>query len=330
MNLSTTYLGLNLANPIVVSAGPMTRNTQQVGKCAEAGAGAVVLKSLFEEQIRSSTSDLAQALAKEETWHAEVSAYMDAQIGMRYGTRDYLKMIQECKAATGIPVIVSINCISSEWWQDFAAEVAAAGADALELNIAIMPHELDADSSEIENRYVKIVRQTRQTVSIPIAIKLAPYFSCLPQMVAKLHRAGADGFVLFNRLYHPSVDIETMQVKLHPEDRYSSPKELSTSLRWISVLADRAAADFAAATGVHSGTDVVRALLVGAKAVQLQTALVKNGLAHIAVLTDFLQTWMQKHGFEAIADFRGRLAQANNPNAQLFGRTQYIEAVAVK
>ena len=324
-DLSTTYLGLELKNPLIVGASSLTLDAKTVTKCAHAGAGAVVLKSLFEEQIRLDTSGLSDSLQAGEQWHSEVFEYMEADIGMRYGTREYLSVVKDCKQAVDIPVIASINCVSGEWWEDFACEVAAAGADALELNIAIMPTLLSSESGEIENRYVDIVTAARRAVDIPIAVKLGPYFTSLPELVRRLRVAGGDGFVLFNRFYRPTIDVEKMQFCV--ADPYSSPAELSVSLRWICLFADRIAGHFAAATGVHSADDVVRALLAGAHAVQVVSVLYQNGVAQIGKLLDGLRRWMELKNYAAIADFRGLMSQAQQPDTEIFGRCQYIKGL---
>jgi dihydroorotate dehydrogenase (fumarate) len=249
---------------------------------------------------------------------------MEASIGMRYGTRDYLQIIRDCKKEVDIPVIASINCISDKWWQDFAGEVEAAGADALELNIAIMPGVSD-DSAAIEDRYVSIVRQARKVVKIPVAVKIGPFFTCLPQMVRHLSQEGASAIVLFNRFYRPTIDIETL--KFTVPDRWSSPRELSETVRWISLLSGNVEVDFAAATGIHSGDDVIRSLLAGAQAVQVVTALMKNGTIHLNVMQERLCEWMSDKGFTSVGDFRGLMSQSCNPECEFFGRVQYIKGL---
>lgn len=327
MNTVTQYLGLDLRNPIVVGASPLTLDADSVRKCADAGAGAVVLKSLFEEQIRNENSSLSESLANEGTWHSEVFEYMEADIGMRYGTRDYLNIIRTAKEAADIPVIASINCISPQWWQDFARETEAAGADALELNIALMPGLFGDGPRAIEEKYERIVREAREAVSLPLAVKLPPYFTSIPHMALRLRQAGVEGLVLLNRLYRPTIDIENLTVVTADEDRYSTHPELSPVLRWIAHLAERVDVDLAATTGVHSGEDVIRVLLAGGKVAQTVTAPLSQGLEVLGRMTDTLGEWMERHKFESIADFRGRLCQERNPDNELFGRVQYIKGL---
>jgi len=325
VSLATRYLGLNLRNPLIVGASSLTMTAKGVRACAAAGAGAVVLKSLFEEQVRLDTAALDQSLEAEESWHSEVFALMEANVSMRYGTREYLQVVRDCKAATDIPVIASVNCVSTEWWEDFAGEVTAAGADALELNIAIMPRTLVTTGAEIEDRYAEIVKVARKTVRIPIAVKLGPYFTSIPQVVVRLREAGADGFVLFNRFYRPTVDIETLT--LTAADPYSTSDELAPSVRWICMLAERVSADFAAATGVHTPEDVIRVVLAGSNAVQVVSALYLQGVKHLRVLREGVEEWMESHGYSTLDEFRGLMCQARHPDNEMFSRCQYIKGL---
>ncbi len=324
-NLATEYLGLKLRNPILVGASSLTMNAEKVRACADAGAGAVVLKSLFEEQIGLDAGSLDAALQDQAQWHAEVFQYMEADIGMRYGKLDYLKVLESSRAAVDIPVIASINCVSPGNWNDFAKDVGAAGASALELNIAIMPQDNRESAAEIEERYVRIVAAARDAVSLPLAVKLGPYFTNLPGFLPRLRRAGADGFVLFNRFYRPTIDIDKLQVVA--DERLSSHTEHSLALRWISLLAGRLQGDLAAATGIHNGSDVVRMLLAGANVVQAVSAFYRHGIEDLAEMLNFLEAWMRDKGFKSVAEFRGRLSQARNPESELFGRCQYIKGL---
>ncbi|NOY79935.1 MAG: dihydroorotate dehydrogenase-like protein [Kiritimatiellaeota bacterium] len=325
VDLTTQYLGLGLRNPLIVGASSLTLTADAIRRCEAAGAGAVVVKSLFEEQIRLDSADLQDAVADQSAWHAEVFEYMEADLGMRYGARDYLDIIRQARDSVDIPVIASINCVSDEWWCEFAQEVEAAGADALELNIALAPASLDVTGAELECQYERIVIKAREQVSLPLAVKLGPWFTSLPQTVLRLQRAGADGFVLFNRFYCPTIDPEKLEVVA--ASAFSSPAELSLPLRWISLFADRVAADFAGATGVHSGLDAVRLLLAGAHAVQVVSALYLNGLEHLQKMLDEITAWMEQKKHGAVKDFRGMLSQARNPDRELFGRLQYIKGL---
>lgn len=325
IDLGVSYLGLPLRNPIVVGASSLTLNAEAVSRCQEAGVGAVVLKSLFEEQIKLDTSGLADSLVSEEQWHSEVFEYMEADIGMRYGCREYLNIIRTCKEAVDIPVIASLNCVSAEWWQDYARQVEAAGADALELNIAIVPTDVVTDADAVQDAYLQIARTACEAVSIPVAVKLPIFCSALPNLILRLRREGVRGFVLFNRFYRPTIDIENMRITV--DSQLSQPGELSSTLRWISILAGQIDAQFTATRGVHSGADVIRALLVGADVVQVASVLYRQGVGYTQEMLRELTEWMERHGFTSIADFRGKLSQVNHPRSELFGRFQYIKGL---
>jgi dihydroorotate dehydrogenase (fumarate) len=327
-DLSTTYLGLALRNPLIAGACTLTGSVAGVCRCAEAGAGAVVLQSLFEEQLRQESEALSQALADESQMHAEATQYLTAEIGLRTGPAEYLELIREARRQAGVPIIASINCVRTEWWQEFAADVEAAGANAIELNAAIMPTWFDMTGAQVEKRYEDIVRAARAAVKIPIAVKLPETCSSLPDLVRRLRTAGANGFVLFNRFYRPTIDIETL--KVIPGNRFSSPEELSPTLRWIALLSGQLDASLAASRGVHSGADVVRCLLAGADAVQSVSAVLKGRPAYLGTMLGELEQWMDQRGLRTLADFRGRLSQSRNPDTELFSRFQYMKWLSGK
>ena len=319
---------MELDNPVVVGASPLTYSLQGIKRCAKAGAGAVVLRSLFEEQIREEQAGLSDTLARQTGLHDEVYQYIEAGLSMRYGTREYLEMLGKAKNEVDIPVIASINCISDEWWIDFAQEVEAAGADALELNAAILPNTMEDTASNIEDRYLAIAREAKAAVSIPVSIKLGPYFTSLPEMLIKLYNSGIHGFVLFNRFYRPTIDINTQKVVIG--DRFSANSELSVTLRNIALYSGSLPCGIVAASGVHTGADIIRALLTGANAVQVVTTLLKHGVDHISTMLDDLRRWMKENEYERLADFRGNMSQARNPDAKLFSRIQYMQALGGK
>jgi dihydroorotate dehydrogenase (fumarate) len=326
-DLSTTYIGLRLRNPVIAGASPLTGTVDGVCRCAEAGAGAVVLQSLFEEQLREQSDAIADALAAGGQAHAEAYDYLSADIGLRTGPAEYLELIRAARARAGVPIIASINCVRAEWWQEFAADVQAAGADALELNAAVLPTWFGMTGPEVDARYEEIVRAARAAVRVPLAIKLPETCSSLPDLLLRLRRAGADGFVLFNRFYMPTIDIEAMAVV--PGPRFSTPEELSPTLRWISLLAGQVeGASFAAARGVHSGADVVRCILAGADAVQAVAAILRKTPAHIQTMLADVEQWLDRHRLAALDLVRGRLAQARNPDTDLFSRFQYMKWLA--
>lgn len=325
MNTSVKYMGLWLKNPVIIGAGPLTVDMESVKQCAEAGAGAVVLKSLFEEQISREAAGLSKTLFEQEAMHTEVYDYLQSRIDMQFGAREYLETIQKTKDSTEIPVIASLNCKTAEYWREFAAEIEAAGADALELNIGIMVADPQETAREIEEQVLTIVQTARETVDLPLAVKIGPNFSSLPEMIKTIAEKGVDGCVLFNRFWRPTIDIEREQITM--DKPLSSHTELSPVLRAVSLLADKIPADICANTGIHSGADVVRALLAGAACVQSVSAPLKNGRTIISRMLSDVQSWMEHRGYSAIEDFRGNLSQARHPESELFGRTQYMKAL---
>ena len=325
MDLRTEYLGLELKNPLIVGASPLTYNAEGIVKCAEAGAGAVVMKSLFEEEIRRQNAALSETLSQQEGMHNEVYEYIRAGLEMRYGPRKYLQSLEQARQQVDIPVIASVNCITDEWWTDFVQEVEAAGADALELNIAILPHTLKDSTDEISNRYLRIVEEVMNNVNLPVAIKMSPYFTSVPDMLWSFQQCGVNGFVLFNRYFRSTVDIDSMEVV--PGQRMSSPADLCFTLRNLALFSGAFKADFAAATGAYVGEDIIRALLTGANAVQVVSTLLKNGRDHIPVMLKEVSAWMEKNGDTSPQDFRGKMTQAQNPEAKLFTREQYMNVL---
>ncbi|KAF0129641.1 MAG: dihydroorotate dehydrogenase (fumarate) [Bacteroidetes bacterium] len=321
MNLSTTYLGLPLNNPVVVSSSKLTGTLENVKACANAGAGAVVLKSLFEEQI---TARIDSKLRKNEMyfWYPEASEYIQG-ISKGVGAEDYLKLIVESKKSIKIPVIASINCVSPLEWPKFASKIQDAGADALELNIAIFPFSKDLSSQQIEDTYVQILTEVKKQITIPVAVKLGPFFTNMMNLSFRLADAGADGLVLFNRFYNPDVDIAT--AKVVTDNVYSSPDEKSVSMRWIALLsANRINADLAASTGIHYSIGVAKQLLAGATVAQVCTTLYQNGIPYLHELVNGLSDWMKKKGYKEIADFRGMVNKFPE-NTAGFERLQYMK-----
>ena len=290
-DLSTEYMGLPLRNPLIVASSSLTKSADDVRKCSDAGAGAVVLKSLFEEQIAANAKDMEAHL-----WlygHTEAFEYV-SKMAMPLGPRDYLKLIAEAKAGVAIPIIASLNCITARWWTDFARQIEAAGADALEVNISAMPSDPARTSEEIENIYMDIVESLRAAVRIPIAVKIGPYFTSVARMASELSGRGVSALVLFNRFYQ--IDIDTEKVDIVPGLRFSSPHEISLPLRWIALLAGSVKCDLAASTGVHDGAGFVKQLLAGATAVQVCSVLYERGMEHIRKILEGVEAWMEGHG----------------------------------
>jgi dihydroorotate dehydrogenase (fumarate) len=320
-DLKTTYMGMELANPIIVASCGLTKNTDGVLKCADAGAGAVVLKSLFEEQVIADMKSEKQYATM--AWHPEALDYVQG-MGIELGPREYLEVIREAKKAVSIPVIGSLNCTSPTVWADYAKQMAGEGADAIELNIAFMPSSPKRSGGDIEKAYLDTLADASSNIDVPVAVKIGPYFSSIASMVLELSSSGIDGLVLFNRFYQIDIDID--KVELSSKITLSSPSEISLPLRWISLLSGRVECDLAASTGIHDAAGVVKMLLAGATVTQLCSTLYLNGLETIKLVLDGLDKWMADHGFDDIGSMRGKLSSMNSENPELYERIQYIKA----
>lgn len=322
INLATKYMGLNLKNPIIVSSCSLTHSAEGVRRCEEAGAGAVVLKSLFEEQIEADVDSLiAHSMPQ---LHAEEADYIRT-MGITTNADQYLRIIEQAKEKTDIPVIASINCVTDAMWVEFAKYIEAVGADAIELNIALMPKDFDEDPQKIENHICNIVASVKHRVNIPLAVKLGPYFTSLPRIAKNVRKAGASALVLFNRFYQSDLDIHSFDFL--SKNKYSSPTEMSNTLRWIAILYQKIGCSLVATTGVHDGTGLIKQLLVGAKAVEIASTLYINGFGQIEIMLEDLKKWMLDKGFSKLDDFRGIMSQKYADQPQYFERQQYIRAL---
>lgn len=320
-NLSTTYLGLSLRNPLIIGSSGLTRNLDNLLTIEDKGAGAVVLKSLFEEQIK-------QEIRKVFSFEDMQGAYTEADDYIRNYSRqqtltEYLELIQNAKSRLAMPVIASINCISAHEWPAFAQEIEKAGADALELNVFVLPSDIDKPGSEYEAIYFDVISTVKKLINIPVSLKISYQFSGMAELIKRLSWTEVDGFVLFNRFFNPDIDIDKFTVK--PGNLYSTPEEISISLRWIAILADRIQADLCASTGVHNGEGVVKQLLAGAKAVQICSTLYKHGFDRIPVILDDVKFWMEKHNFENVSDYRGKLSFKKTENPSVYQRVQFMK-----
>lgn len=319
MNLATSYLGLKLKNPIIVGSSTFTGTVDGIVKCAKAGAGAVVLKSLFEEQILSD-------IKKEEGLTDIYTSNVDADLYMKTFLRGneiaiYTNLIREAKKNVDIPIIASINCADKGEWTSFAKELQEAGADALELNTAVSPFDKDVVSKDIEDEVVNIFKEVKKTVTIPVSVKLGDHFTNIGNLAFRLSMAGAAGLVLFNRFYNPTIDIENMKVV--PGSALSVEEENGSTLRWISLLAAQGIpCSLSASTGVHSAEDVVRQILAGATSVQVCSVLYRKGIDFIANMLEGMEKWMQKHNFNSINDFKGKCSAS--ADVKVFERLQYL------
>lgn len=321
MDLSTRYLGLDLKSPIVASSSGLTDSVKKVTKLEKSGAGAVVLKSVFEEEIVFEHEDIMQE-AKSAGADLDQFDYYDLHLrGKKLDA--YVDLIKESKATVSIPVIASINCVYSHEWISFAKRIQDSGADAIELNMFFLPSDFSRSASEQEEMYFKTIEKLTGSVSIPTALKISYYFSNLGQMIQRLSKTGVSGLVLFNRFFSPDIDIDNFKIK--PSFVLSSPGELALSLRWIAIMANKVDCDLAASTGVHDGEAVIKQLLAGAHAVQVASSLYRNGPEYLTEMNDTLVAWMKKHNFGSLSDFRGKMSQDRASDPAAFERVQFMK-----
>ena len=321
MDLSTKYLGLELKNPVIVGSSGLTDSVKKIADLEKFGAGAVVLKSIFEEEI---TMEYEKVLAEEapSRYKDDYLDYFDYKIKEQNIT-NYIKLIADAKKAVKIPIIASINCNSSHEWTYFATKIEEAGADALELNIFVLPSTLDKSIEDIDHVYLEIINNVKNIIKIPLSIKISYYFSNLGRAIKVLSKTGVDGIVLFNRFYSPDIDLDKMEII--STNVFSTPQELPTSLRWIGIMANRVKCDLAASTGVHDGKAVVKQLLAGADAVQMVSCLYQNGPEYLKTVIKEIEEWMAEKGFDSVNDFRGKLSQEQFVNPTLYERVQFMK-----
>jgi dihydroorotate dehydrogenase (fumarate) len=320
-DLSTTYLGLKLKSPIIVGSSGLTDKPEKIAQLEKFGAGAVVLKSIFEEEI---TMEYEHMLKDEEPkrYKDDYLDYFDYRI-KEVNIENYLNLIINARKQAGIPIIASINCNTSKEWTYYAKKIEEAGADALELNIFILPSVMARSAENIESTYIDIIQSVRNQVKLPLAVKMSYYFSNLAGMIAQLSRLNIGGLVLFNRTYSPDIDTERMEIT--STNVLSSPRDLSISLRWIAIMANRVKCDLAASTGVHDGQAVIKQLLAGATAVQVVSALYDNGMEYLEKMLDEVKEWMAYKNFDRIDRFRGLLSQEKQVDPALFERVQFMK-----
>jgi dihydroorotate dehydrogenase (fumarate) len=325
MDLSTTYLGLQLRTPLVASASPLSQDVDGVRRLEDAGVSAVVLYSLFEEQIVAENVMLHERMTHSAHSFAEALTYLPEPHEWTAGPEEYLEHIRRSKLAVDVPVIASLNCFSAGGWVDYATRVEEAGADALELNVYTIPTSPDVTGAEVESRYVDVVAAVRSSVRIPVAIKLSPFFSSLPNVAARLERAGANGLVLFNRFYQPDVDLESLEVV--PNLLLSTPQALRLPLRWIAILRGQVELSLAATSGVHWAHDVLKMLLVGADVTMLCSTLLRHGIDTVTRIETGMVEWMDRHEYESVHQMQGSLSQRNSPDPSAFERAQYVKTL---
>jgi dihydroorotate dehydrogenase (fumarate) len=313
-------MGLKLRNPLIISSSRITSTVEDIKKCADYGAGAIVLKSIFEEQFLADSERLIDQDQKY-FWFPEAIEYIN-QHSKEHGIKNYLKLIQGAKASTNIPIIASVNCVTSHEWPRYSKELVEAGADGIELNVFIVPKDEKINSKELEDLYVKVVEEVRKNVDVPIAIKIGPFFTNGFQMTKRLCEAGVDGIVVFNRFYRPDIDIDTEE--LTRPNYLSCPQEMGQPLRWVSLFASRVKCDIAGNTGIHEGSGMIKMLLAGASAVQVCSTLYINGLGYIDTMVSDLQKWMTWKGYNSIDQFKGKLTRRHE-NIAAFERVQFLK-----
>ena len=322
MNLETDYLGLKLKNPLMPGASPLADDLATVRRLEDAGAAAIVMHSLFEEQIELERGSLERDVESHTESFAEALSYLPDEDDFNETSEQYLQLISKIKASVSVPVIASLNGITPGGWISHAKLMEQAGADALELNYYDLPSDPAKTGAQIEARAVALVEAIRENVTIPIAVKISPFFSSLPNFVRQILGAGANGVVLFNRFYQPDINIEDLDVESVLE--LSTPSELRLRLHWLAILSAQVETSYAATGGVHSAEDAVRAIMAGAHAVQVVSALLRNGTDHLATMLAELTRWLEEHEYESLAQMRGTMNLKHCPDATAFERANYL------
>lgn len=325
MNLTTNYLGMDLKNPIVASSSPLSHTVDSIRRLEDAGAAAVVMYSLFEEQIGFDSYYIDYHLTQGIDSYAESISYFPDMQSYNVGPDEYMNLIRRAKKAVDIPIIGSLNGTSVGGWTDYASMIEDAGADALELNIYYVPANTEVTGFEVESLYLDIVSTVRETVTIPIAVKLSPFFSSIANMTCRLADHGADGLVLFNRFYQPDFDLEKLEVTPHLV--LSNSSELRLPLRWVAILYGRVSADFAITTGVHTAEDVVKGLMAGAKVTMMASELLQNGVKRIPQVLNDLVNWMREHEYESVVQMIGAMSQKHCAEPAAFERANYMKVL---
>jgi dihydroorotate dehydrogenase (fumarate) len=326
MDLSTTYLGLKLRTPLVPAASPLSEEIDHIKQMEDAGASAVVLYSLFEEQLRQDRIELNQSMEQGTFSSPEALTYFPEPEEYHLGPEEYLKHVARAKAAVKIPIIASLNGSMAGGWTDYAKQIEQAGADALELNIYSIPTDMDKTSADVEQTYLDILKSVKAVVTIPVAVKLSPFFTNFANMAKKLDKAGANGLVLFNRFYQPDIDLESLEVR--PNILLSTPMAMRVPLRWIAILYGRLNASLAATSGIHRATDSLKMLMAGADVTTLCSVLIRHGIRQITAIEREMVAWMEEHEYESVQQLKGSLSQKNCPAPSEFERAQYMRAIS--
>ncbi len=325
MDLSTNYMGLKLKNPLVPSASPLSKELGTIKKLEDAGASAIVIYSLFEEQVSFEEEELDYFLSRGAESFAEALSYFPEEDDYNTGPDEYLEHIRSAKEATDIPIISSLNGVSTGGWIEYAQKMQEAGADALELNIYFLATDSSTESQAIEERYRSILKAVKETVSIPVAMKLSPAFSSLANMLTTLQADGADGFVLFNRFYQPDLDLEALEVK--PGVVLSTSNDLRLPLRWIAIMSDALQASLAGSTGVHRATDALKMIAAGADVTQMCAVLLNNGPDYLSTILNDMESWLQEKEYKSLQQLKGSMSQKSVAEPGAFERANYMKAL---
>jgi dihydroorotate dehydrogenase (fumarate) len=325
IDLGTRYLGFSLPSPIVLSASPLSESIDNLRQAEDAGVGAVVLHSLFEEQLAIESDDLDHHLSSTAESHPEAQSYFPDMRDYNLGPEGYLEHVRRAKDALDVPVIASLNGVSTGGWIEYARRIESAGADALELNVYTIATDPQLTAGEVEQRYVDLVRAVRATVTIPLAVKLGPFFSALANLAVRLDEAGADALVLFNRFYQPDLDLERLEVV--PNLVLSTPEELRLRLRWVAILYGRVRADLAVTGGVHGATDVLKAMMTGAAVAMTTSAVLMHGFDHVRRLRSEIATWMEEHEYASIRQMQGSMSHRAVAGPAAFERANYLRVL---
>lgn len=325
MDLTTTYMGLQLKNPLVPSASPLSKDLGNIKRMEDAGASAIVMYSLFEEQIAHEQRELDHFLTQGTESFQEAMSYFPETEDFNLGPEEYLEHIRAAKEATGIPIIGSLNGVSAGGWLEYAKKIEEAGADGLELNVYYIPTNANYKAEEIESIYVDDLRRVKEAVKIPVAMKLSPYFSAMANMAKKLDEAGADALVLFNRFYQPDFDLDELEVV--PQVNLSVSGEGRLPLRWIAILHGNIKASMAATTGVHTHLDALKMLMAGADVTMMCSALLHHGPQHLGVVLHDLQRWMEEKEYSSVAQMKGSMSQRSVAEPAAFERANYMKAL---
>jgi dihydroorotate dehydrogenase (fumarate) len=326
MDLTTTYMGMALKNPIVPSSSPLSESVARIRQMEDAGAAAIVMHSLFEEQITMESHQLDHYLSYGAESFAEALNYFPDMATFKVGPDEYLDLIQRAKESVDIPIIGSLNGVSTGGWIKYARRIEEAGANALELNVYYIPTDLEMTGAEVEEMYLNVLRDVKKAVSIPVAVKLSPYFSATANMVYCLAEAGADALVLFNRFYQPDFDLENLEVV--PHLALSSSYELRLPLRWVAILYGRIPVDFAVTSGMHNLDDVLKGLMAGAKVTMMASELLQNGVQRISQILEGMVQWMEEYEYESVAQMQGSMSQQSVAEPAAFERANYMKVLS--